>query len=313
MEKSKIPKITKIINLVRIIKEFRYIKKKFKPDIIHAHVANGAGFYAVILGKLFKIPVIITEHSPSNLIISGRLSYYIVKYAYKNSKYNVCVSKHLMNELNRIYPYIKFDVIYNPIRIPKNLDNSILNNKQLGYINISFVSVFYDKYIKGMQYLLPAIKELKEKGYKILLHIVGDGKFQKYYIEKSKELNISDFCKFYGYCSKKQVFNIVNMSDFMVSSSLTETFGCAIAEALMIGKPVVITNSGGPEDFVNDKVGIIVKKESKEELVKGIEQMIRYLNDYDSSYISKYSKQKFEMDAITRKYMDIYEHYKLNN
>lgn len=304
--KSRIPKFTTISNIIRIIRDFKRIKKEFKPDLIHAHVAGQAGFYAVILGKLFKVPVIITEHCPPDMLINNKRSYNIVKYVYKNSKRNICVSRHLSNSLNEIYPNIKFDVIYNGIKQPIIDQIDISNKIEINQINISFVASFYDKNIKGMQYLLPAIKKLIGKGYKLQLHIVGGGEFEEYYIEKSKELGIFDNCKFYGYRSKEEVLSIVNMTDFMISSSLTETFGCAIAEALMLGKPVVITDSGGPQDFVNDKVGIIVKKESTEELVRGMEAMIRDLNNYDNSSIAEYSKQEFGISFVSKKYMKIY-------
>ena len=41
----------------------RLVKEGWKPDIIHAHYAS-AGLPAVVLGKLYGIPVIITEHRP---------------------------------------------------------------------------------------------------------------------------------------------------------------------------------------------------------------------------------------------------------
>lgn len=304
--KSKIPKISTAANAIRIIKEFRLIKREFKPDLIHAHVANPAGFYAVMLGKIFKIPVIITEHCPSNMLVNSKLNYYMANYAYKNSKYNICVSEYLRDNLKAMYSEINFDVIYNGINIAENIEMGELKETK-DKINISFVAGFYNKDIKGMQYLLPAIKKLRGKGYNIILHIVGGGKFQQHYINISKELGIFPICKFYGYLEKEKTLKIVSNTDFMVSSSLTETFGCAIAEALMLGKPVVITNSGGPESFVNDQVGVIVKKESVEELALGIEKMIKNIKKYNNNNILQYAIGKFSMPVISQRYLAIYE------
>ena len=57
----------KIQRLTDIFLAFKRINKEFKPDIIHAHVAGSAGKYAIALGRLFNIPVVITEHFPLEL------------------------------------------------------------------------------------------------------------------------------------------------------------------------------------------------------------------------------------------------------
>lgn len=305
--KYKIPKLTNIINLIRIIREFSFIKKEFKPDIIHAHVASRAGLYSIILGKVFNIPVMITEHCPVDMMIKNRVSYYIVKFAYKRSKYIACVSNHLRDELKKIYKKINFDVIYNGIKIPDNIRVGLHKIKKSDTIHISFVANFYDKEIKGMQFLLPAIHKIIDKGHNIILHIIGGGDYQEYYIKKANELGILHNCIFYGSLSKDKTLEVVDKTHFFVSSSLKETFGCAIAEALMLGKPVVITTSGGPEDFVNERVGIIVKSGSCEELVIGIDKMIYQLDNYDKFYISDYSKSIFQIDAISRRYLTLYK------
>ena len=58
----------KIVKYAFWIRDFMKIKKEFQPDIIHAHVASMAGRLAIVLGKLFKIPVVITEHNAIELM-----------------------------------------------------------------------------------------------------------------------------------------------------------------------------------------------------------------------------------------------------
>ncbi len=61
-KKLPIPKTSYFLYLWSIFKTFRkLISKGWRPDIIHAHVYS-AGVPAVILGKIYKIPVVITEH-----------------------------------------------------------------------------------------------------------------------------------------------------------------------------------------------------------------------------------------------------------
>lgn len=61
-QKSPIPKTTYFIYLWSILKGFhKLVNSGWIPDIIHAHVYS-AGVPAVLLGKIYKIPVVITEH-----------------------------------------------------------------------------------------------------------------------------------------------------------------------------------------------------------------------------------------------------------
>jgi UDP-N-acetylglucosamine:LPS N-acetylglucosamine transferase len=57
-----IPKVTYLFYLLSIKKTFRkLLKEDWMPNIIHVHVYS-AGVPAIILGKIYKIPVVITEH-----------------------------------------------------------------------------------------------------------------------------------------------------------------------------------------------------------------------------------------------------------
>lgn len=65
--RSNIPAV-KALKLCRAREHFSTIIKTFYPNIIHAHVALGAGFFAVYLGRKFDIPVVVTEHEPIELM-----------------------------------------------------------------------------------------------------------------------------------------------------------------------------------------------------------------------------------------------------
>ena len=74
----------------------------------------------------------------------------------------------------------------------------------------------------------------------------------------------------------------------------------------MLGKPVVSTKSGGPESFVSQATGILVEKEDEEALYRGIREMMAHFREYRSDAIRAYAVKKFDMEKISRKYLDIY-------
>jgi glycosyltransferase involved in cell wall biosynthesis len=48
-----------------------------------------------------------------------------------------------------------------------------------------------------------------------------------------------------------------------VSGLTFETFGVNIIEALAVGHPVAVLNSGGPRDIVTDKDGILIEENTQ--------------------------------------------------
>lgn len=175
-------------------------------------------------------------------------------------------------------------------------------------INMIIVAGFYDKDIKGFRYLLPALKIVNtNRNKKVYLHICGDGIYLPYYREYAKELGIEQFCRFYGHCDREHVFNIINQMDFGVSASLFESAGVSIEEMLLIGKPVVITTSGGVRSLVSEDNSIIVDKGSTEQLVSGINKMIEAYCSFDKDSIRRNALERFEMNYIVDKHVQLYK------
>ena len=292
----------------QIMKTMGHIAKEFKPDIIHAHCGGVAGFFAVDAGKKYNVPVVITEHAPVEMTHVDKLSvrHFITKRAYKNSRANICVSTDLKNKLSVIYPKYKFEVINNGIIIP-DYDEEKGSYYRDGFLNIVIVAVLYDLEVKGLKYLLGAIKLLKEQGKKVVLHHIGAGEYLEHFMELAQKLDIEDLCVFHGRCERKKLYEIVNEMDFFVSSSLVESGGVAACEAMLLGKPVLGTNSGGVDSLVPKEAGHIVSKGSEQALADGIVYMEEHLKDFDEEWIKKYAYDSFEIDNISKKYMQLYE------
>ena len=298
----------KYMNWIHMLFDFIKIRKEFHPDIIHAHVAAQVGKIAVILGKIFRVPVVITEHNPIELMgLDNERARNQIGFAYHNSVANICVSKDSKSRLHSYFPEEKFRVIYNGIVNPNMVMSDGKVYAKEGYINCCIVAAFYDKEIKGYQYLLPSIKKLVKKGYKIILHICGGGEYYDYYCEMAKSLEIAENCIFYGQCCREKVYSVIRQMDFSISASIFECSGVSVQEAMLLGKPLVVTKSGGANSLVTKETAIVVERESIEALVKGIETMIKRLPEFDEVVIKKYAFKNFEIDEVSKKYVQLYQ------
>lgn len=296
----------KIVSRVDVIWNYRKVIEDFKPDVIHAHVANPMGKISLLLGKFYNIPVVITEHQPielMNLNSVGRKT--IMKEVYKQSAYNACVSDDLSKKMKAEFSGITFNTIYNPVTIPHN-NRRFTSVRMNGCVNCCIIASFYDKDIKGLQYLLPAIKMILRENHKIVLHIIGGGKYLNFYKSMAEALSLKKNVVFYGVCNKEKVIDIMKQMDFVVSASLFESAGVSVEEALCLGKPVVVTKSGGCNSLVDRTNAIIVDKGSIEALKDGIEAMIKKYHIFNSKKIMMDAKEKFSEEAITNRYIKIY-------
>ena len=150
------------------------------------------------------------------------------------------------------------------------------------------------------------MKQVIEHGHKAVLHICGEGRFREYYENMVKELEIDKICIFYGQCSKEKVYAIVGQSDFFVSASLFESAGVAVQEAMLLGKPVLVTRSGGANSLVTEDTAIVVDKGSTQALADGLEEMIQRYRDFDTEKIREYAENKFEISHISKQYMQVF-------
>lgn len=298
----------RILKYIYWIRDFLKIKKEFQPDIIHAHVASMAGRLAVILGKICLIPVIITEHNAIELMgLESSKMRRINQRSYHNSSANVCVSSDSMNRLKEYFQNEQFQVIHNGIINPNSINKQEIHYAKKDRINCCIVAAFYSKDIKGYQYLLPAMKQLLDKGMPITLHICGGGDYYDYYLNMAHELGIVEHCIFYGNCNREQVYSIISQMDFSISASIFECSGVSVQEAMLLGKPLVVTKSGGANSLVTADNAIVVERESTIALVEGIEQMVERLMEFDEEKIKSYAFENFEIDEVSKKYVKLYE------
>jgi glycosyltransferase involved in cell wall biosynthesis len=80
----------------------------------------------------------------------------------------------------------------------------------------------------------------------------------------------------------------------LLSTSVSETFGLSVAEAIAHGTPVVCTDSGGVRDFVNEGNGLVVDIRDVDGIVDAIIKVISA--QFDSKNMSQRILEKYGND-----------------
>ena len=151
---------------------------------------------------------------------------------------------------------------------------------------------FVRKY-KGLQYLLEAMKLLKERDFKVQLWVVGDfGEDKDEYVEQIRRFEIGDQVQMVeGYVPDDEVEKYFAASDLVVLPYLSATQSGIVRIAFGFEKPVLVTEVGGLPDVVtNGKTGYVVEPRSAEMIAEAI--MDYYINNRREAFVSQIEKEK---------------------
>lgn len=189
----------------------------------------------------------------------------------------------------------KTEVIFdinNPEIIFNMAEMGIGFEDQFGGIKILTIGRF-DKQ-KGYDIALEACKKLKDKGVNFKWYALGKGPLQEEILSKIKEYKLTDHFLLLGV--KSNPYPYIKAADIYVQTSRFEGFGLAIAEARMLGVPVVTTRFDAVyNQMVDGKNGLVVEMEP-EAVCNGILRLLnnRDLNNEITNYLRNEKKGNVE-------------------
>lgn len=131
------------------------------------------------------------------------------------------------------------------------------------------VSVGRLAYPKNYAMLIDVCKELSET-YAFELWIIGDGQDRE---ELQNKINSDEIkcVKLLG--NKSNPFPYLRQADIFVSSSLSESYGLAIQEAMILGVPVIAVSCPAIVESMDERFGLLTEP-TKESMKNAIEQFL---------------------------------------
>ena len=285
--------------LEKLYKE--YIKSQGIPDIIHAQVTVPAGYAACKIGKKYHAPVIVTEHC-------ARLERFFDESPFKeygNFVLDNAIFSVVSNYMKK-YVLTKNKECY---VIPNLVDTETFANNKKRVVNKNFnlVSVCALREGKRIDNIFGAMNVLINQGIKnIHLDVIGDGFLEEYYKEECSKLNLSKYVSFLGRKTKQEISKILEHENALVISSDIESFAIPGIEALASGIPVISTKCLGPEEYIDEKCGVLCKVNDVEDLAKAIKKVIENYDNYDPLYLNSVA-DKFSSKQVIKNTEKIYK------
>ncbi len=301
------------------IKEYEKIVDEFKPDIIHSNTYKAE----LVSRENFRFGIKYFTHCHSNmpefesfnwktLLRKKLLTNYFEKKRIEK-KYLQCDNQFIAISKDTYEFYSKnldFDLKKNIHFLPNAIDFQKFYNPEKKFISerLNLIMVGHMSDYKNQIFLIEVLSILRNKNIPAYLTLIGDWRSNGLKIEaKAKEQGVYSFLHMPGMV--ENVEDYYKDQQVYVHSSITESFGLVLIEAMASGLPIVCLDGGGNRDIIEEgKNGYMIYTENAEMFTDKIislwENQEKYLQM--SNYAKEYAK-KFDIKEYVDKLLKIYE------
>lgn len=170
---------------------------------------------------------------------------------------------------------------------------------------ILWVSRFGQHSYKDPFTFIKAIPQVKKRYSRVKFLMVGQGPLYPYAMEMARKLDVMDALQTMAYVNNLNEYFAA--TDVFVLTSYNDTFGLTLLEAMACGRPVIASNSGGPQEVVGD-AGLLFEYGNPGDLADKITQLLS-----DKELAVKLGKKAHERasnchtwEEAATKYLEVY-------
>jgi glycosyltransferase involved in cell wall biosynthesis len=281
----------------------RVIAAGFDFDLIDAHYFYPDGVSAVLLGRYFKKPVVVTARGTDiNLIPRYTLPRQMIRWAANNAAGLVTVCEALKRELANL------GVEPERIRVLRNgVDLSVFRpvdrdsaREQLGIQGPTILSVGHLVPRKGHDLVIRALTDLVD----VSLLVVGEGSERLSLESLAKELGVDDRVRFAGSIEHERMHEIYGAADALVLASDREGWANVLLESMACGTPVVASNVWGtPEIVRSPAAGLLLSNRNPQTIADSIKTL---LQDPPARAETRAYAEGFDWSQTTQGQLDLF-------
>lgn len=231
----------------------------------------------------------------------------------------IAINEEMLNRL-KIFSTLskeKFSLLYNPL----NLDE--INLKSLDEIDIHdddyFITVSRLVKSKGIDRLIDIYADLKGKGIKNKLYILGDGEQKNDLQKKINALSLENDCYLLG--NKLNPYPYLRKAKLFLFTSESEGFGMVIVESMACGTPAIVMDCPvGPKEILgaHSEYGKLIPLHDKTAFSSAVLELIenrelyQFYQDRGKVRCQDFSEERVKIE-IQRLFNQILNHYKWNS
>jgi len=306
-----------------------WILKKEKPDIVHTHTSKagilGRWVSFILRTTNYKLRTIKIVHTPHGHVFYGYFNPIITRFFIILEKITAYITDYIISlTIKEKEENIKYGIgkkskivpIYSGIDKEKLKEIKLNKEEKKKELGISGEKIIIGtagrlEKVKGYTFLIKAAKIVIETilGKDILFLIAGDGSLKEKLKQESISLGISEKIMFLGW--RKDVFEIINTFDIFVLPSLNEGMGRVLLEAMLLGKPIIASDTGGIPELVKDGInGFLFPTGDYKKLAEKIIFLIKnpaVAKEMEKKGKEKAEKEEFSLAGMVKRIENLYE------
>lgn len=256
----------------------RFKQKHF--NVIHTQSFWMLGWESVIASKLFRVPLIGTNHlAAAHFVPLGKFYFKYLNWFYNRCDYVTAPSKWSFRA--EMLPY-GFKRPYRAISNPIDISGFHLASVTKGLLKEKFglskqVVVFGGRLApeKKIDVMIRAIPILKEIFPEINLALAGRGAEENKLRDLAVALNVKKEVVFLGNLDKKWLAELFHASEVFALTSTSETQNMVMLQAMACGLPVVAVNAQALPEYVAADRGFVVEPGNPQALAEKIAILLK--------------------------------------
>lgn len=272
------------------------------PDIVHARVFS-AGFSALPLARLSRVPLIVSEHYTG--FPRGALSRWdcaIARFTFRRAAM-VCpdsndLARHLRPLSGSTEVRHMANVFDDETFFPASTEPSGT------FVRLINVAALMDK--KGHADLLDALVRVREHRRDVRLDIFGDGPLRDQLREHAAALGLSSTVAFHGGRPKQEIAAALRDAHVFVLPSHWENEPHALIEAMGSGLPSVATAVGGVSAMLDPNGGVLVPPRDPAALAEALLDAINRRKTFDRQRIADRARARWGTKAFVDRWLSVY-------
>lgn len=286
-----------------ILRQFKAIASKFKPDVIHTHRSK-ENVIGGIVGKLVGCKSVRTVHGASELSSSG---FSLRRFVFGMldglagrflQKKIISVSEELAIKLEKHYPKSKIATIENSIDpgyVQERSNEKVEFDIPVGQFNIAFIGRFVS--VKRVDIFYEIAKKIinNTRGREnIHFYMLGDGPLWQDINEKIARDGLQERVHLAGFVNNTAPY--LKIMQLLIFTSDHEGLPMTLLEAMALRVPVMSRNLTTIRQVLCDgKCGLMINKDDTQEYITAIES-------YNESPECYFALRKQALDRVINRY-----------
>lgn len=280
------------------------IIKRVQPDLVRCQL-----YWSTIIGRMAcprSIPLFFSVHATMNedpiAFYKRYFLYLLERLTYRKYQNMIGVTQAVVDSFIKVHPdHGRTYLLHNFVRdafFAVAYEPSFARGKPLRLVTVSNLRL-----IKNIGYLIEAMRLMQDKD--VWLDIYGDGPLKA---------DLEDSIRRYGLKNvrlmgkRTDIYSVLPQYDVFISPSTVEGFGIAVAEAMSVGLPVIISDIPVYREICKDKA-IYLDNKAPSSLTTIIQSILEGATSLQklSADNREYAQKMFSKQGYLLKLKEIYD------